>query len=478
MAQAQRIPLRILREVILHRPEITLALEVVRIDDQQTLDKFMAHGLSEEQFLEALEYDRSWGFPWDYYRDLFFFARDHGMRVVGINSEPRKGRGALRRRDRAAARVIAREHVENPERLIYLFDGDLHVASSHLPHEVDLLLADFEIKPETVIVFQNIENIYWKLARHGLEQETDVVLIADGRFCVMSAPPIIKFQSYFNWINNTRELNSPAPPSWRSYFTGDSNLYSQVRELVEMISRFLDIEAKGLDDFVVYSPADLDFLDYLSARDDLAPGEISSIATHIRGNESYFIEKGNIIYIANLSINHAAEEATHFIHKACAGARQDNLDQAEDFYCRVMREAIGFFGSKIVNHKRPCYRAEDFRSLRRKHPGLDPDRIDELRMIGRLLRQHRCREQAFLKKGKLWALEGPIYEQRHRIHIGLTHALGYALGEDLFEGLMKGVISKEAIRDLFFMNFSDLTESFCTYLDLTRTLADAGLRRA
>jgi hypothetical protein len=237
-----------------------------------------------------------------------------------------------------------------------------------------------------------------------------------------------------------------------------------------MISQFLRIEAEGLDDFVVYSPADLDFLDDLREKSGLTRDEIRTIAEHIGYNESYFIEDGNIIYIANLSINHAAEEAAHFIHTVCAGKRRKNLGQVKDFYCRVMREAIGFFGSKIVNHKRPCYSLDDLRNPRRRFPNKPPERIEELRTIGKYVRMHRRYEQAFLSKQRPWDLEAPIYELPLRIHVGITHVLGYMLGSRLFESLMNAKTEKETIRRLFFLNFSKLSESLTTYQHLISTL--------
>jgi hypothetical protein len=470
MAQAQRIPLRILRDVCGHNRKITLALELVRIERQGELDRFMAGGFSEQDFLKAIDYDRTWGFPWQQYRDLFLFAQQNSIRVVGINSEPRKGRGKLRRRDQAAARVIAREHLENRDRLIYVFDGDLHIAPGHLPMAVDSLLAEFDVHPEKVIVYQNSEKVYWDLARMGIEQETDVILMSEGQFCVMSTAPIIKVQSYLNWIDNTRELASPYPRSWGLDWVGAGDLYSQVLQLVKMIAGFLGIEAEGFDDFVVYSPGDLDFLDRLLAEEGLSVSEVREIAEHIGTNESYFIEKGNIIYVANLSINHAAEEAAHFIHKLCAGPMEPDLTQVGDFYCRLMHEAIGFLGSKIVNHKRPCYTLDDFKNPRRRHPTKPPERIAQLKDIGRFVRKHKRFEENFISKGRLWDLDGPMYQLSPAVHIGVTHALGYMLGEQLFNGLMSGTIAKDTIRDLFFVNFSDLTQALGIYLDCVATL--------
>ncbi len=469
MAQAQRIPLRILRRLVHLRPRITLAVEVVRIDHQHHLDRYLAGDISEAEYLKAVNYDTTWGFPWAQYRELLLFAGRHKIRVLGINSQPKGGRWTLKKRDRAAARVIAKELLERPERLVYVFDGDLHVAPPHLPRAVDALLSEFNESLRSVVIYQNNESIYWELARHRLEQETDVVLIAEDRFCVMSTPPIIKFQSYLNWIDKTRELASPSLRGWQGDIFGDEALYNQVLQMVHIISQFLEIEADGLEDFIVHSPADLDFLHHLRADKRLSHVEVDAIAAHIKTNESYFIDKGNIIYIANLSVNHAAEEATHFIHRVTAGPKRPDLTQVEDFYCRVMREALGFFGSKIINHKRPCYTLDDFKYVKRKYPSLPPDRIRELRAIGRYAALHKRRERAFLSSGKPWRLHGSLYELPLPVHLGVTHALGYMLGERLFGSMLEGLIGKTAIRRLFHMNFSDLGQAYTTYLDLIST---------
>jgi hypothetical protein len=470
MAQAQRIPLRILRRLVHIHPRITLAVEMVRMDHQQVLDLYLAGDIAETEFLAAIDYAETWGFPWEHYRDLLLFAREHGLRVIGINTQPQGGRWTLKMRDRAAARLIAKEILERPERLLYVFDGDLHIAPSHLPAAVDGILAESDIRPRNVIIYQNNENIYWDLARHSLEQETDVVLISDNRFCIMSTPPIIKFQSYLNWIDKTRELASPSLRGWQGDVFGDEALYNQMLYLVQIVSQFLQIEAEGLDDFVVHSPADLDFLYRLRANKHLSARDVEAIAAHIKANESCFIEKGNIIYIANLSINHAAEEATHFINRVCAGPRKPDMTQTEDFYFRIMAEALAFLGSKIINHKRPCYSPDDFRYLRRKHPTKHPDRIRDLKAIGKHVAFHKRRERAFLSTGKPWRLRGAIYELPLPIHLGVTHALGYMLGERLFRNMLRGHIGKADIRKLFFMDFSPLDRSFTTYLDLISPL--------
>jgi hypothetical protein len=142
-----------------------------------------------------------------------------------------------------------------------------------------------------------------------------------------------------------------------------------------------------------------------------------------------------------------------------------------------MREAVGFFGSKIVNHKRPCYGLNDFKYLKRRFPTKSPERISEMVSIGKFVRKHRHWEKTYLTRGRPWKLEGPMFSLPLGIHIGVTHALGYMLGNRLFDGLMKGTVEKKAIRKLFFTNFSDLSQSLGIYLSSISALSKPGQGR-
>jgi hypothetical protein len=42
--------------------------------------------LTEEGFLTIADWYSNWGFPWGYYRDIFLFARDEGLRLVALNA--------------------------------------------------------------------------------------------------------------------------------------------------------------------------------------------------------------------------------------------------------------------------------------------------------------------------------------------------------------------------------------------------------
>lgn len=62
---------------------IAIGVEMFKKDSQQALDKWVSGELGEPEFSEI--YHRNWGLPWNQYRDIFLFAREKQIPVVGLN---------------------------------------------------------------------------------------------------------------------------------------------------------------------------------------------------------------------------------------------------------------------------------------------------------------------------------------------------------------------------------------------------------
>ncbi|ALC16616.1 putative iron-regulated protein [Desulfuromonas soudanensis] len=77
-----RAQLQVIRA--LHNRGVTLAvgLEMFRSDSQQALDRWVAGESREEEFLR--DYEENWSL-WPVYREIFLFAREHGVKLVGLN---------------------------------------------------------------------------------------------------------------------------------------------------------------------------------------------------------------------------------------------------------------------------------------------------------------------------------------------------------------------------------------------------------
>ena len=62
---------------------VAVGLEMFRRDSQAQLDRWVKGEITEEAFQKI--YFDNWGLPWDLYRDIFVFARDHKIPLVGLN---------------------------------------------------------------------------------------------------------------------------------------------------------------------------------------------------------------------------------------------------------------------------------------------------------------------------------------------------------------------------------------------------------
>ena len=166
----------------------------------------------------------------------------------------------------------------------------------------------------------------------------------------------------------------------------------------------------------------------------------------------------------------AAEEAAHFIRHLSAG---DEFPRTplDAFYANVLHEAIGFFGSKIINPKRKCMRTKDFKSLIDyfKRARVPRDRTFELEIAHAVLEVKKLE-----KRGK--PIADPREMIRHQdLFFGVTHALGYMLGEILYHAMVLGKLKKKEIVRIIADPFSKERETWEVYRGLLGRFGDIGL---
>ena len=91
LSQAQRTVIRILRDSIRvlkrNKKRVVLALEMLTPQHDAFVKKFLQGKISENSFLEAIGFEENWGFPWENYKALFDFAREHQIEIRGINHQ-------------------------------------------------------------------------------------------------------------------------------------------------------------------------------------------------------------------------------------------------------------------------------------------------------------------------------------------------------------------------------------------------------
>lgn len=133
---------RVIEELSRAGRRVLVGLEMYPYTEQEWLDRWSAGQLSEEAFLRDSRWYKNWGYHWRYYRDIFLFARDNGIRMFGVNT-PREVVSAVGRKGLAnltaeeAERIPPRVDTFDPEhkRLFRAFFGEADTLHSGISEE-------------------------------------------------------------------------------------------------------------------------------------------------------------------------------------------------------------------------------------------------------------------------------------------------------------------------------------------------------
>lgn len=459
--QSQRSMLRTLRMFIPHTKNFAIGMEVIQARHQPILDRYLKGRITDQTFLKQIGFKEHWFFDlWENFKPIFDFAKYHGIPVYGIEADPTDAR-SLGDRDVAAAQKIFEIHQADPDRKLLVFIGDLHLAPPHLPKQVKKVFKKAVPNLKTVTLYQNSESIYWQLAKKGREDQVNAVQISKTEFCRMHTPPIICQQSYLNWLEHEEGALDFADA--KQTFLG----------YVGQIAQFLGIKLNGSEDEVeVFTCGDLSFLRRLRETKAFSPRELKEIKRQILRSESYTIPKKKYVYLANVSVNHAAEEASHTLKFLCSGEEFPRPMQ-DAFYANILHEALGFFGSKIVNSKRKCLRPAGAKQL--VHYLDDADSIGE-RILDYKISQLFLEHEARAKKGESFHAN-KIAPLSVDLFMGVTHAIGYYLGEQMFYGLLQHKLTKKNVKDLFEDPLEEDGEPLKAYFSLLQNLKGTRLPR-
>lgn len=421
LQQSQKAQLRILKASLIERPPV-LAVEFFNQIHQKHIDQYVKGSLTEREFLKAVEWNESWGFPWENYRPILRFAQRQKIPVYGINRQFNGVSGKnLKSRDEFAAEQILKIRKGHPDRRVFVIYGDLHLASSHLPKSLQKKKSKKD-HFRTLTVFQNNEKIYFKLLEKEEEVSVDVVRLSRDQFCVVSVPPWVKWQNYLLFLE--RHL--------------DKELAGEAVEYTDHIGRFVNVLAEDFavkipsDHFSVYTPEDAKFWSALEAKFD---------SKHLRGfqqlvqdSKTFYVPELQIGYLARASVNHAAQLAMAIVHSHLSGWKVSPLSTADDFLKLIWLEAVQYLGSKMINPKRKTDTLHDIRAaLASRHP--------------RDLGQEALQLALHQKMKELLRLTGerarwtPYRPRKSASYREAARLLGGLLGEKLYTGLRKRMLS-------------------------------------
>ena len=483
LPRSQEFAARLLEETARRSNRTILAVEMVYGRHQHVLDAWMAGGIPDAEFLKRIRYEQEWSYDWTAFRRVFEVARNRGLRVYGIDSAPRAGMRNIRNRDRHMASRIAGIFDERPEAKVVVLVGESHLASTHLPTATRDALAKRNLERRAVRVLQNLEEPYWRLVEQGHEQ-ADTALVGRNVFCHFSASPLEKYEAYRQTIER-----------WHQGRPDDEeiDLTPSIYNMVDTILRFLGISkfrrkvrrngsaSMFLVDAYpeVYSATEAGALRRLLRAQKVARADVIEIAQHMRRNGSCYIPSVNAVYIGSFSLVHGGEEAAHFVNHALRGdlfrSPAALPTRADVFYNAVLTEALGFFGSKIIDPSRNHFFETSYYKYYRKPREVvereTEHKYDEFCAIIDFILLHKKFERAYSEYSDVpLALLDGIRTKNRRLFSTLTHELGYFLGQQLYDGVHTGALEKRAIARLFERSFAKKGEALELYLDLCARL--------
>ncbi|MEW5982227.1 MAG: ChaN family lipoprotein [Acidobacteriota bacterium] len=115
-----RVQLQVLEELQARGRPILIGLEMYPYTEQAGLDLWNGGQVSEDEFVTKSRWYKNWGYHWRYYRDIFLFARQHSIKMFGVNT-PRDVVSAVRKKGfqnltpEESARIPPRIDIGNEE---------------------------------------------------------------------------------------------------------------------------------------------------------------------------------------------------------------------------------------------------------------------------------------------------------------------------------------------------------------------------
>lgn len=343
---------------------VVLGLETIFARDQHIVDEWWRREIEEGEFRQRIRFDLDWGYDWEPFYDLLRTARDHGEAVYGLDCMPREDLRKIGARDRHAALKLAEIRQRHPQAAIFVLFGESHLAPAHLPNDLRSLLPGEKI----LTVLQNIDALYWRAAGERTDS-VEAVRVNDDVICLFNATPLEKYESYRLCLDQWSRCDD-AP-----------DFAPTIYNLVDSLACFLQInrysphngtQPKFLVDMLpeICGGASDAMLRRLLSRKHLCDSDRDAVLTRLERCGSAYVPEQNAFYIREFHMQHAAEDATRFLHHACQGLptrergegsgqsdseengdRQRALDR---FYACVMEHAVACFGSRVLYPSRPA----------------------------------------------------------------------------------------------------------------------------
>lgn len=354
--------LRILKVVINKKNNCIVALEMVDARYQFYIDTYLDGHITDLEFLESINYHDSWRFPWTHYKLIFELAKQHKIKIIGLNTN-----GSLSERDNFAANLIFNTNKSYSGAQVLVLYGELHITPNKIPHKV-IKLND---KLTQTIIHQNLDEVYWKEIE--VNQSNKIIKFNSNEFCINSAPPWIKYESMIYWYENLCDdpdfdIHEYIIENGKKIFSEDTheNFFHICHEMIKAIK--IDFKVDELEDFNLHDHTNLEYVEKEIM--NFKSRSLKNFYQHlILTNQSFRFPESSKFYCSSYSMNRISYLAgIHIYHYFLNRNQQQALDilttksQEEKFVHFTLEALFAFFFSKVINPHRKCDMYIDLRN--------------------------------------------------------------------------------------------------------------------
>jgi hypothetical protein len=408
---------------------VVLGVETIFARDQHILDEWWRREIDESELRQRIRFDIDWGYDWTPFYELLIAARDHGEGLYGLDCMPRENLRKIGARDRHAAAKLAEIRQRHANAALVVLFGESHLAPGHLPRVLQK-----EMPTEKILtVLQNVDALYWRAAGEPVDK-VDAVRVCDDVLCVFNATPLEKYESYRLFLDQWSRCDS------------GPDFAPTIYNLIDSLAAFLEInrysahngtQPKFLVDMLpeVHGNSSDAMLRRLLSRKGVTEQQVETMLAKVEEHGSAYLPQVNAFYVRQFQMVHASEDAARFLHHACRGlpqrwnGQQSHGDHAaespltvDDFYKRVVEDAVAYFGSRVLYPSRPAYENEDSLVLSR----------------------------AACERAASQAIGGDMEK-----FDSLTQDFGYRLGSQIYDIYLAGKVKPAGVRRLFLAHLDE-----------------------
>lgn len=353
--QSSRNMERIIRQ--LDQKKLVLGMELVHHEHQGTLDAYISGLITELEFLQMIDYQNSWRFPWGHYKRFFDMAKEGSLKILALNSD-----GKLEKRDQTAAELITTHIKKNPASLLVVFFGELHIIPEKLPLRVQRKIPEIN----QVIIHQNLDEVYWNLFEkmndgQNLSQDT-IVQFGPTEFSLQTSPPWTKYESIIYWYEHLvedpefeiHEYLLQSGPAFNSSVPDTFHLFAKnLNDIIEQ-----NLPDSELEDFNLYDHNKLKLIERKLS--ELPIQEMTFYKKILMRGRSFKIPRSSNYYCSSYSVNRISYLAGIHLQYLFLREKYEMFEklffegQLERFSFFLLQDTIGLFSSKVFNPYRKC----------------------------------------------------------------------------------------------------------------------------